>query len=140
MKKKILLLLLLTGVLLSTNAQSEMEKINKTLFDYIEGTANGEPKRLERAFHPDFNLYFVSRGTIRVWSGKEYVGNVKPGAKSNRIGKVISIDYENDAAIAKIEIKMPARKRLYTDYLMLLKVNGAWKIIHKSFTYKNYPQ
>lgn len=140
MKKNILLLFLLTGTLFSVNAQSEMEKINKTLFDYIEGTANGEPQRLERAFHPDFNLYFVSKDTIRVWSGKQYVGNVKPGEKSNRIGKVISIDYENDAAVAKIEIDMPARKRLYTDYLMLLKVNGAWRIIHKSFTYKNYPE
>lgn len=133
------LILLFAGILL-THSQSDIENINKTLYDYIEGTANGEPERLNQAFHEDFNLYFVQNDSLHVWSGKQYIGNVKPGRKSNRIGKVLSIDFEGDAAIAKIEILMPARKRIYTDYLMLLKVNSKWKIIHKSFTFKNYPE
>ena len=53
---------------------------------------------------------------------------------------MLSIDFEGNAAVAKIEILMPARKRIYTDYLMLLKFKGKWKIIHKSFTFKNYPE
>jgi len=139
MKKIIITVLLICG-LTDVNAQSEMEKINNVLYDYIEGTANGEPDRLKQAFHEDFNLYFVANDTVRVWSGKKYIENVKPGAKSNRIGKVISIDYEDNAAVARIEILMPARKRIYTDYLLLLKVKSQWKIIHKSFTFKNYPK
>ena len=137
MKKTLLLLTIFLGTL-SANAQTELEKINKPLMDYIEGTANGEPDRLKRAFHPDFNLYFVQNDSVKAWSGKGYISNVKQGRKSNRIGKIISVDYENDAAIAKIEIDMPDRKRLYTDYLMLLKVKDDWKIIHKSFTFVEY--
>ena len=137
MKKTLLLLTIFLGTL-SANAQTELEKINKPLMDYIEGTANGEPDRLKRAFHPDFNLYFVQNDSVKMWSGKGYIANVKQGRKSNRIGKIISVDYENDAAIAKIEIDMPDRKRLYTDYLMLLKVKDDWKIIHKSFTFVEY--
>ena len=137
MKKSLLLLTIFLGTL-SANAQTELEKINKPLMDYIEGTANGEPDRLKRAFHPDFNLYFVQNDSVKAWSGKGYISNVKQGRKSNRIGKIISVDYENDAAIAKIEIDMPDRKRLYTDYLMLLKVKDDWKIIHKSFTFVEY--
>jgi len=136
--KKIVLILVTLLVTISVNAQTEIENINKPLLDYIEGTANGEPDRLKRAFHPDFNLYFVKNDSVNVWSGKGYVSNVKQGRKSNRIGKIISVDYVNDAAIAKIEIDMPDRKRLYTDYLMLLKVKGEWKIIHKSFTFVEY--
>lgn len=136
--KKILLLLAIFLGTLSIKAQTEIEKINRPLMDYIEGTANGEPDRLKRAFHPDFNLYFVKNDSVNVWSGKGYIGNVKQGRKSNRIGKIISVDFVNDAAIAKIEIDMPDRKRLYTDYLMLLKVKGEWKIIHKSFTFVEY--
>ncbi len=139
MKKIVIAVFLIFG-LLNSNAQSEIEQINSVLYDYIEGTANGEPNRLKRAFHKDFNLYFVREDSLQVWSGKKYVSNVKPGQKSNRIGKVLSIDYEGDAAIAKIEILMPARKRIYTDYLMLLKIDEKWKIIHKSFTFKNYPE
>jgi len=137
MKKTILLLAIFISTL-SVNAQTEKEKIKKPLLDYIEGTANGEPDRLKRAFHPDFNLYFVKNDSVNAWSGKGYISNVKQGRKSNRIGKIISVDFANDAAIAKIEIDMPDRKRLYTDYLMLLKVKGEWKIIHKSFTFVEY--
>ncbi|MBC2846033.1 nuclear transport factor 2 family protein [Winogradskyella flava] len=139
MKKKITLILLFLSVLFSYS-QSEIEAINKVLYDYIEGTANGEPDRLREAFDEDFNLYFIREDSLQVWSGKKYVDNVKQGQKSNRIGKVLSIDYEGNAAVAKIEILMPARKRIYTDYLMLLKIKDKWKIIHKSFTFKNYPE
>jgi Putative lumazine-binding len=31
--------------------------ITETLMHYIEGTANGQPDRLRKAFHPDFNRY-----------------------------------------------------------------------------------
>jgi hypothetical protein len=123
-----------------SSAQTEHENITKTLMDYIEGTANGEPNRVKRAFHEDLNLYTVAGDSIRVWNGQNYVGGIKEGNKSNRIGRIVSIDIENDAASAKIEILMPDRKRKYTDYLLLLKYQGQWKIIHKSYTYVNYPE
>lgn len=122
------------------NAQTEIELIQKTLFDYIEGTANGEPERVRNAFHKDLKLYHIANDSLIIWSGENYVNNIVKGKKSNRIGRIVSIDYDNDAANAKIEIIMPDRKRIYTDYLLLLKYEDKWKIIHKSFTYVNYPQ
>lgn len=137
--KKIFILILLTLCFQPLIAQSETELITQTLNDYIEGTANGQPERLKKAFHPDFNLYFVGQDSLRIWKGKEYVGNIKEGEKNDRQGKIVSIDFENNAASAKIEIDIPSRKRIYTDYLLLLKYQGSWKIIHKSFTFKEYP-
>ena len=65
--------------------------------DYIEGTANGEKDRLRKDFHPDFNLYTVTtEDSLWVRSGKNYISNIKKGEKSNRIGRIISIDYEKD--------------------------------------------
>ena len=76
-------------------SKSEIEQIAETLMDYIEGTANGQPERLRRAFHPDFNLYTVTtEDSLRIRSGEEYISNVKEGEKANRIGRIISIDYE----------------------------------------------
>ena len=57
MKKLSLIIVLFIGF--SIHAQSEIEAINKVLYDYIEGTANGEPERLKEAFDENFNLYFV---------------------------------------------------------------------------------
>lgn len=138
MKKSVILLLLTIGFQ-SLFAQSETELITQTLNDYIEGTANGQTERLKRAFHPDFNLYYVGQDSLRIWSGKEYVSNIKEGEKNDRKGKIISIDFVNNAASATIEIDIPSRKRIYTDYLLLLKYQGSWKIIHKSFTFIEYP-
>ncbi|TMM59592.1 nuclear transport factor 2 family protein [Maribacter algarum] len=124
----------------AVSAQTDLELITSTLNDYLEGTANGEPERVKRAFHPELNLYSVANDSLKVWNGQDYVGGIKQGKKSNRIGRIVSIDYENDAAVGKIEIIMPGPKRIYTDYLMLLKYQGSWKIIHKSYTYVNYPE
>jgi hypothetical protein len=105
---------------------------------YIEGTANGQPERLKEAFHKDMNLYSVANDTLKTLSGKTYTSYYKPGQKRNRIGKIISIDYVNNAAIAKLEIDYPERKTLYTDYILLLKIEGHWKIINKSYTSEEY--
>ncbi|MFK7811137.1 MAG: nuclear transport factor 2 family protein [Maribacter sp.] len=137
---KIMILVLLSIGIQTTNAQTDLEAITNTLNDYLEGTANGEPERVKRAFHPELNLYSVRNDSVNVWYGQDYTGGIKQGKKSDRIGRIVSIDYENDAAVGKIEIIMPGPKRIYTDYLMLLKYQGSWKIIHKSYTYVNYPE
>jgi len=136
--KKLLVSTLILFMVQLTVGQTDEEAITTTLMHYIEGTANGEPDRLKKAFHPDFNLYFVKNDTVTAWKGSDYVGNVKEGRKSNRIGKIIDMDITNDAATAKVEIDMPDRKRLYTDYFLLLKTQGRWEIVHKSFTFITY--
>lgn len=124
----------------SVDSKSDFNQITETLMNYIEGTANGQPDRLRKAFHPDFNLYTVASGdSLRIRSGKEYIANIKEGEKANRIGRIISIDYEKDAAIAKAEILVPGW-RTFIDYFLLLKYDGAWKIVHKSYTWREVPK
>lgn len=138
----ILLLMLFQSTVFAQTAskKSEKEQIEETLMHYIEGTANGEPKRLQKAFHPDFNLYSVANDSLKIWRGQEYIGNFKEGKKSNRVGRILFVDIENDAATAKVEILMPERQRNYTDYFLLLKYESEWKIIHKSFSWKVLPK
>lgn len=135
-----LMLFTFTANAQSEDSKSEIEQIAETLMDYIEGTANGEPDRLRKAFHPDFNLYTVTaEDSLRIRSGEKYISNVKEGKKANRIGRIISIDYEKDAAIAKVEIVIPDW-RIYTDYFLLLKYEDSWKIVHKSYTWRAFPK
>jgi len=147
MKKPITIIILAFSALCSLAAvaqtpetKSEMALITETLMDYIEGTGNGQQARLKKAFHPDFNLYTVTpEDSLRIRSGKEYIANVKEGVKNTRVGRIISIDYEKDAAVAKVEILIPGR-RVFIDYFLLLKYAGSWKIIHKSYTSKELPK
>lgn len=131
----------ITGVLTAQEqrAQTDLELITETLMHYIEGTANGEPDRLRIAFHPDFNLYTVTEeDSLRIRSGEQYISNIEQGKKANRIGRIISIDYENDAATAKAEIIIPGWKT-FTDYFLLLRYEGGWKIVQKSYTARQEP-
>lgn len=136
---------ILSLLFLNTNAQvenskSEIEQITEILIKYIDGTANGEPDKLREAFHPDFNLYSATKeDSLRIWIGKDYIGGIKEGKKSNRIGRIISVDYEKNAAIAKAEILIP-NWRVFTNYFLLVKYEGSWKIIHKSYTWREIPK
>ena len=59
----------------------------------------------------------------------------RPSAKSKgsaRADRIVSIDFSGPAtAIAKVECQIPPR--YFTDYLTLLKVDGRWQVISKSF-------
>ncbi|MEM6699429.1 MAG: nuclear transport factor 2 family protein [Bacteroidota bacterium] len=123
----------------TNNSQSDLQEITATLMDYIEGTANGEPDRLRRAFHPNFNLYAVKNDSLQIRSGEQYISLFKPGKKSNRVGRIVSIDFEQDVATAKAEIIVPDW-RIFTDYFLLVKYEGSWKIVHKSYTSIPYPK
>lgn len=118
---------------------TDHELITETLEKYIEGSTNGKPKLLEEAFHPDLQLYYIHNDSVKTWSGKDYILSTKEGEPTGESGKILDIDYTNDAAVAKVEISHPESKYPYIDYFMLLKTDDKWLIIHKMFT-KNISQ
>ena len=77
----------------------------------------------------------MANDTLWIRSGKQYIANLKVGEKTNRIGRIISIDIEKDAAIAKVEIVIP-NFRSFIDYFLILKYKGTWKIVHKSYSWR----
>lgn len=133
MKKIVFIITLLIGCIYC-NGQSEIELISQTLTDYIEGSTNGQPERLKSAFHPDLNLYSVREDKVNIWSGVDYINKTHEGKTTGEYGKIISIDYENNAAMAKVEISHPEGPVPFIDYFMLLKTEGKWTIIHKMYT------
>ncbi|HRH68010.1 MAG TPA: nuclear transport factor 2 family protein [Flavobacteriales bacterium] len=118
----------------------ELPLITAALMDYIDGTANGDAEQVRRAFHPDFNLYTVNDGdSLWVRSGAKYIDGIKVGEKNDRQGRIISIDVEGNAAMAKAEIAVPGW-RIFTDYFLLLKYEGAWRIVQKSYSWRAWPK
>lgn len=134
--KKVFVLAIMLMASFNIQAQTEEELITETLLDYIEGTANGQAERITNAFHPDLNLYAIKDGKLLIRPGKEYIQFFTDGKKRDRIGKILMIDYENDAAIAKAEIANSRNMTPYIDYFMLLKIDGKWTIIQKMYTKK----
>jgi len=134
--KKLLVLITFFVLFQTAYAQSEMEAISQTLMNYIEGSTNGKPDLLKKAFHPDLNLYYVKDEAVKTWTGDAYIADTKEGQPTGESGRILSIDYENNAAVAKVEISHPKSATPYIDYFMLLKVKEEWVIVHKMFTKK----
>ncbi|MCG8374560.1 MAG: nuclear transport factor 2 family protein [Balneolales bacterium] len=117
-------------------AQTDLELITKTITDYIEGTSFGNQDQVRQAFHPDLNLYSIRDGKLNVWYGQDYINGITEGRNTGRTGKILSIDYETNVAIAKAEIIIPNRDAPFIDYFILAKIEDTWTILHKAYTVK----
>ncbi len=119
-------------------AQSEEDQIKAAIQKYIEGTSYNKPDMIKEAFYEEARL-FLSHKEKPVWivSVSEYAswfGKKEQGKFNGRVGNVLSIDQENDIALAKAEILAKGKDIRYVDIFILKKINDNWKIISKAAT------
>lgn len=136
MKKTAALFLVLFTSIVS--AQSEMEEIQKTLMNYINGSSYNDANMIQSAFYEEADL-FLSKKDQEIWllSPKEYADlfqNRTKGEFNGREGKILTIDIANNIASAKAEIKIPSNNMVFIDIFLLKKLSGEWKIISKAAT------
>jgi hypothetical protein len=111
------------------------------LENYLKGHATGDPEYMKKAFHTEGNLIFIRDGKYATRSFAEYIGgmNGKPAAdEAQRKRRIESIDVAGNAATGKIILDYPTVK--FVDYMTLLKIDGEWKIVNKSFYAEPKPQ
>ena len=122
---------------LPTHAQAPSEDeagVRAALQHYLNGHATGDPEEFRKAFHPDARMTFVREGKITITPISEYIARApgKPAAdEADRKRRITSVVITGTAAVGTIELDYPTA--LLTDYMTLLKENGRWVIIAKSF-------
>jgi Putative lumazine-binding len=119
---------------------SEEAAIREAIQHYFQGHATGNGEHFRKAFHPEAKLFFIRDGKLTQWTSEEYIGRAsgKPAADEAQRKRIIdSIDISGNAAIVKVTLDYP--KVLFTDYMSMLKVDGQWKIINKTFYAKPRP-
>jgi len=131
-------LVLFLLVPLSVQAQSEVDQISAAIQRYIDGTSYNDPELIMSAFYEDADM-FLSREGHEIWlmPVREYAsrfGNAEKGEHNGRTGKIISVEQQNDIALAKAEIEIPASGMKFIDVFILKRLSGEWKIISKAAT------
>ncbi|MGK6344419.1 nuclear transport factor 2 family protein [Chryseobacterium sp. DT-3] len=111
---------------------SDQQAVRETLMNYLNGRNNGDTLMLSSAFHQSADLRYINKDRFTIWPVADYIKKIKPGNKQNCISRIISINIANNAAQAFIEIEYP--KRLFSDYINLLKIDGKWLIANKIFS------
>lgn len=115
----------------------EIEAIEKVVWTYLDGLHEGDAGKLASAFHEGSHLYSMSDGGVADLPRDKWLEMVKsrPSAKSKGIGRtdrIVSIDMSGpETAFVKVECSI--HPRYFTDYLQLLKLDGGWRIVSKTF-------
>ncbi|HEY0460942.1 MAG TPA: nuclear transport factor 2 family protein [Pyrinomonadaceae bacterium] len=112
----------------------EKRAVSVPLENYIKAHATGDAAFIRKAFHPEAKVMFFAEGKFNQWSAEEFAARFKGApaadeAKRKRAFEII--DVSGSAAIAKVTLDYPAVK--FTDYMTLLKIDGEWKIINKTY-------
>ena len=113
---------------------TDKEAVRIPLENYLKGHATGEAEYFKKAFHTEGNLIWMRDGKVMTRSFAEYIGGATgkpPADEAKRKRWIESVDVSGNAAMAKIILDYPTVK--FVDYMSLLKINGEWKIINKSF-------
>lgn len=135
MKHLLILFALFTLFAVSGVAQSdEKVAVRVPVENYIKGHETGDGEYMKKAFHTEGNMIFVRDGKYMTRSFAEYIKGFtgKPAAdEKDRKRTIEAIDVVGNAAVAKVILDYPTVK--FTDYFTLLKIEGEWKIINKSF-------
>lgn len=112
----------------------EEAAVRAALENYFRGHATGQAEHFRKIFHPDAKLFAVRDGKYWQLTSEEYIARVpgKPADdEAKRKRSIEFVDINGNAAIAKIVLDYPTVK--FTDYMSLLKIDGEWKIINKTF-------
>lgn len=130
-----LLLLIATPLLAGgPTAGAEDAAIRAAIEHYFNGQATGDGAHFRKVFHPDSKLFFTRDGKLAQRTSEEYISGApgKPAPDEAQRKRTIDwIDVTGDAAVVKITLTYPAVT--FTDYMSLLKLDGEWKIVNKTF-------
>ncbi len=108
--------------------------IREVVQKYLDGTAEGRPELVRDAFLPSLEVQYLGDGDrLMRQSGPDYIRRIEVGRAVPRKGRIVSIDVTGKSAMVKAEIGWDGR--LYTDYMLLLKVDGQWRIANKTATW-----
>jgi len=113
---------------------SEKGSVRVPLENYLKGHATGDGEYMRKAFHTEGQMMFVRDGKYTTRSFADYIAGFTgkpPADEAKRKRSIESIDVAGNAAVGKIILDYPSVR--FVDFMTLLKINGEWKIVNKSF-------
>ncbi|HWS55590.1 MAG TPA: nuclear transport factor 2 family protein [Pyrinomonadaceae bacterium] len=127
--------LALGGAVWTARAESAEEAaVRAAVGHYLRAHATGLGEHHRKVFHPEAKLFAVREGKFWQLTSEEYISRSpgKPAAdEAQRKRSIESVDIAGDAAVAKVVLDYPQVR--FTDYMSLLKIDGEWRIVNKTF-------
>jgi hypothetical protein len=130
-----LAMVLLTVTSSVRGQQSDDSAVRAVVNQYFRGHATASADEMRKAFMPTAHIEGIRNGKFVSWTVDEYCANFKgqPAKdEADRRRTIDSVDVSGTAAMVKATLVHGATT--FTDYFVLLKDNGAWKIANKVYS------
>jgi hypothetical protein len=118
-------------------AQTKAEEkaaITNTIQAYFDGMMDRDLGKLEEAFFGEARLIGYRGEKLTVTEFRDWAANTAKGEKRDRSqfkNQIHSIEIKGYTALVKTELWWPGI--YYFDFLTLMKIDGKWKIVHKTW-------
>ncbi len=115
------------------------QEITDVVQVYFDGLYECDTEKLATIFHPSSRLFANMDGEFVDWPREEWFeivrGRVPPASTGQaRFDKILSIDM-SDENTAVVTCECAIHPRYFTDFLSLVRIDGEWKIVSKSFRF-----
>ena len=120
--------------------KNEKNAIKKTIQEYIDGVIERNFSRAEKPWHPEGVKIFVDSNnklnklTMLQSKPKDIeMRDISKPPSLEQSGNIENIEHTGNASIAKVKWleKRDNKRRVYTDYISLIKIGKEWKIVSK---------
>lgn len=126
--------LLLTPPIAAAQRNADEAGVRAAVQQYFRGHATGDSAVMRKAFLPTAHIEGIRNGAFSSWTVDQYVGGMRgtpPADEAQRVRTIDEVSVTGTAATAKATLLHGPTH--FTDYFVLLKVNGEWKIANKVY-------
>lgn len=112
----------------------DVRGVRAAVEQYFRGHATGDSAVMRKAFLPTAHIEGIRNGAFSSWTVDRYVGGMRgtpPADEAQRVRTIDEVSVTGTAATAKATLLHGPTH--FTDYFVLLKVNGEWKIANKVY-------
>ena len=112
----------------------EYEAVEEAAMKFVRSVAEGNSSYSKQLFTEDAVLFGFLDGKLEHGSIEQFYRNVDsvPGGESFK-ARVDVIDIEETLAVVRVLEEGWGGRIDFTDYLLLLKMNGEWKCVAKAY-------
>lgn len=113
----------------------EEAAVRAVINQYFKGHSTARSDEMSKAFLPSAHIEGIRDGVFTSWTASEYSGRFtgRPAAdEASRKRTIDLVSLSGTAAMASATLVHGATT--FTDYFVLLKVNGDWKIANKVYS------
>lgn len=116
------------------NEIKEYEAVALAVEKFVKSVAEGDSSYAKQLFTDDAVLFGILDGTLEHGSIEQFYHNVDTvGAGENFKARIDVLAVEETVAVVRVLEEAWGDRIDFTDYLLLLKLNGEWKCVAKTY-------